>query len=104
MCGLNEARRLRIVVESLTELTNCDFENALADKGFGPDRVEEFLFGDELARTPEEVGEDCVGFGSELNCLWASAQALVGQVQVKGIEDYSFFTHHFNYQTSPKFY
>ena len=80
------------------ELTNRDFEHGFTDKRFWPDGVEKFLFGDELAWTPEEIAQHCEGFGSELNCLCASPQALVGQVQVKGIEDYTFFTSHFNYQ------
>ena len=69
MCGFNEARRLWIIVESLADLTNGDFEDGFADKGFWPDGVEKFLFGDELARTPEEIVEYCEGFGSELYCL-----------------------------------
>ena len=69
MCGFNEARRLRVIAESFAELTNGDFEDGVADKGFRPDGVEKFLFGDELARTPEEIVEHCEGFGSELYCL-----------------------------------
>ena len=69
MGGFNKARRLWIVVESLADLTNGDFEDGFPDKGFWPDSVEKFLFGDELACTPEEVVEYCEGFGSELDCL-----------------------------------
>ena len=94
MCGFNKARRLWIIVEGVAELTNCDFEDAIADKRFRPAGVEKFLFGDELAWMPEEIGEHCEGFGSELNCLCASTQALVGQVQIKRIEDYASFQLH----------
>ena len=53
MGGFNEARRLWVIVESLADLTNSDFEDSFADKGSRPDGVEKFLFCDELARTPE---------------------------------------------------
>ena len=69
MGSFNEAGGLWIIVESLAELTNGDFEYSFADKRFWPDGVEEFLFGGELARTPEEVIEHCESFGSELYCL-----------------------------------
>ena len=91
MCGFNEAGKLWIIAERLADFTNGDFEDGVADKGFGPDGVEKFLFGDELARTPEKMVEHGEGFGSELDCFRASPQALVGQVEAKGIEDYSFF-------------
>ena len=104
MCGFNEARRLWIVAERLAELTDGDFEDGMADKRFWPDGLEEFLFCDELARTPEEKVKHCEGLGSELNCLRASPQALVAQVQAKGIEDYPFLTSHFSHQTLPKLY
>src|SRR5439155_26338138 len=73
------------------DLTNGDFEDGFADKGPWPDGVEKFLFCDELARTPDQIVEHREGFGSELYCLWAFPQALVCQVQAKGIEDYAFF-------------
>src|SRR5262245_49422870 len=98
MGGFDEARRLRIIIESHTKLTNADFEDTIADKGFWPDGAEKFLFGDELAWTLEEIVEQGEGFGSELNCLGALPQALVGKVQTKGIEDYPSFMLHFNHQ------
>ena len=68
MCSFNEAWRLWIIADSLADLTNGDFEDGVADKGFWPDGAEKFFFGDELARPPEEMIEYCEGFGSELNC------------------------------------
>ena len=104
MCGFNEAWRCWIIAESLTDLTNGDFEDSFADKSSGPDSVEKFFFCDELARTPEEIVEQCKGFRSDLYCLRAFPQALVGQVQAKGIEDYAFFVPHGGHRTLPKFY
>jgi hypothetical protein len=69
MFGLNEARGLWIVVEGLSELTNGNFEDGVADKSFWPDRVEKVFLGDQLARTTEEIIEHCEGFGSELDWL-----------------------------------
>jgi len=94
MCGFNEAWRLWIIVESLAELTNGDFEDSFADNGFWPHGVEKSFFGDELARTCEEVVEYCECFRSELYGLGASPQTLVGQVQAKRIEDYALFGPH----------
>ena len=103
MCGFNEARRLWIVVESLADLTDGDFEDGFPDKGFWPDGVEKFLFSDELARTPEKIVEHGEGFGSELDCFRASPQALVGQVEAEGIEDDPSFTSHSNSQSYRNF-
>src|SRR5262245_49084044 len=89
MCGLNEARTLWIIAESLADLPNGHFQNGLAHKGPRPDRAEKFLFCDELSRTPEQILEHGVGFGSELYRLCAVPQALVGKVQAKGIEGYT---------------
>ena len=69
MGSFNEAWRLGIIIESRAELTNCDFEDGFAHKGFWPDSVEKFLFADELAGTPEKMVEHREGFGSELDCL-----------------------------------
>jgi hypothetical protein len=69
VCGFDKAGRLWIITESLADLTNGDFKNGVADKGFRSDRVEQVIFGDELARTPDDIVEDCEGFGSELYCL-----------------------------------
>src|SRR5512134_3578051 len=99
MRGLNEPRRLWIVVECLPELTYAHFEHGIAHKGLRPDCVEEFLFGDELPWSLEQTGKHCEGFGSELYCLWALPQAPIRKVQTKGVEDYSFFASQFNYQT-----
>ena len=60
----------------------------------GPDGVQEFLFGDELAWTLEEIVQHCEGLGSEFYCLRSSPQTLVDQVEAKGIEDYLRFVPH----------
>src|SRR5215813_13902078 len=101
MCRFDEARRIRIIVEGLADLTNGYFENGFADKCPWPDRVEEFLFCDELVRMNYEIFKYCEGFGSELYCLCASPQALVGQIQAKGIEHYAFFVT-LSHRTFPK--
>ena len=103
MCGFNEARRLGIIVESLPKLPNGDFENSVADKGLWPDSIEKFLFGDELAWTPEEIAEHGEGFGSELDCFRGSPQALISHVQAEGIEDDPLFTSHPNHQSYRNF-
>src|SRR4051812_43618429 len=99
MGGFNEARRLRIIVQGRADLSNGDFEDCIADKGFRPDCVEKLFFGDEQARTPEDIVEYGEGFRSELDCLCVSPQALVGQVEAKGIEDYTFSVPHSNRRT-----
>ena len=87
MCGFNEAWRRWVIVESLANLTNGDFQDGFTDKGPWPDGAEKFLFCDELARTPGEMVEHGEGFGAELYCLRALPQTLVGQIQAKGVED-----------------
>jgi hypothetical protein len=44
------------------------------------------------------------GFGSQLDRLRVSPQALVVQVEAKGVEDDAFFVRHYNYQTLLKVY
>ena len=94
MCGFDEARRLRVVAESLANLTNGDFQDGVADEGFGPDRVEQVIFGDELARTPDEMVEHGEGFGPQLDRLGPSPQLLVDQIEAKGVEENAFFVPH----------
>jgi len=65
MRGFNETRRLWIVVESAAELSNRYLNDSVADKGFGPDGVEELLFSDELTGTTEDTFQHCEGLGSE---------------------------------------
>ena len=91
MCRFNEAWRCRIVVESLPDLTNRNFEYGLADKGARPHGVEKFLFCDELSRSSQDVIENGESFGPEFDGLRASPQTLIGEVKAKGIEDDLFF-------------
>ena len=77
MCGFNEAWRRWVIMESLANLTNGNFEDGVTDKGPWPDGVEKFLFCDELTRMPDEMVEHGEGLGSELYCLRALPQTLV---------------------------
>ena len=88
MCRFNEARRLWIIVESFPQLANRDLEDGVADKSLGPDGVQEFLFGDELAWMLEEIVQHGEGLGSQFYGLRSMPQTLVDQVEAKGIEDY----------------
>ena len=66
MCGFNEAWRRWVIVKSHADLTNGDFQDGFTDKGPWQDGVEEFLFCDELARTPEQVVDHCERFWPKL--------------------------------------
>src|SRR5262249_12913052 len=81
---------------------NGNFEDSFADERPWPDAIEQILFCDELPRTGEEMVENCEGLGSELDGLCAAPQALVGQVQTKAIETYTFVVHHCSHRTFPK--
>ena len=94
MCGFDERWRVGIIVKSVAQLTNGDFENGFADKGFRPDGVEKFLFSDELTWMHYEVVEHRESFRSELNCLRPSPQALIRKVQTKGVKGYEFLIAH----------
>jgi hypothetical protein len=69
MCGFNETGSPRIVTKSIANQTNSDLEDGVADKGLGPDGIQEFLFGDELAWTLAEIVQYCEGLGSEFYSL-----------------------------------
>ena len=75
-------------------MANGDFEDGLADKRLRPDGSEQFLFGYELARAADELIEDGVGFGSELNYFWTTPQTFVRAVKAEGIEDDAVFAAH----------
>jgi hypothetical protein len=67
MCGLDEPGNLGIIVKSLSQLTNGDFEDGLPDKGFRPNVVEKFVFRNELAWPPDELVKHSESFGPEFN-------------------------------------
>ena len=94
MGGFDKQRGLGIVVKSLSQLTNRDFEHSFADESFRPDDAEKFLFSDELARMSNKVIEYGESLRPELDHLRSSPQALVRQVQAKGVKDYLFLVPH----------
>ena len=94
MRSFNEARRLWIIVESFPELANGDLEDGVADKGLGPDGVQEFFLGDELAWMLEKIVQHRKSLGPELYFLRSLPQTLVDQVEAKRIEDNLWFVPH----------
>jgi hypothetical protein len=103
MGGFNKPWRLWIVAENFSQLANGSFENTFSNESSRPNRVEKFLFCDELARMPKQVIQHCKGFGPELYRLLALPQAFVSEVQPKGVEDDAFFVRHYA-PTLQKFY
>src|SRR5262249_44565618 len=81
VCCLDESRRPGIIVESLAELADGYLEHCIADKCLGPDRLEKFIFCDELARPIQEVIEDGKGFRSNFDCFGASPETRARQIQ-----------------------
>ena len=106
MCGLDELRRVWIVAKNVSQLTNRDFKNGIGHKSLRPNSVEKLFFCDELTRTFEEIVEYSEGFGSELYCLRAAPEALVGQIQPKRGEDDAILVVvvHCTHQRLPKVY
>ena len=98
VCGFDKRGRLRIVLESVTQLTNGDFEHCIGNESFRPDGGEQLFFSNELTGTLNEFVEDCVGFRSELNDLRATPQTLVGTVQAERLEDDARFVAQGNYR------
>lgn len=94
VCGFNEAWRLRIIIESLAELTDSNFEDGFTNKSSRPDGVEKLFFRDQLARTPDEMVEHSEGLRAEFYFLRAFPETLIGQVQAKGIKDDTFSVRH----------
>ena len=103
MGSFNKPWRLWIVAENFSQLANGNFEDTFSNESSRPNRVEKFLFCDELARMPKQVIQHCKGFGSELYRPLALPQAFVSQVQAKGVEDDAFFVRHYA-PTLQKFY
>ena len=86
MGSFNKAWRLGIITKSLTDLTNHDFQDGFANKGFWPNGVEKFLFGDQLARVLKQVTEYSKHFRPELDHPRTPPQTLVRQVQAKQVK------------------
>src|SRR5262245_20465539 len=80
MRSFNKSWSLWIVAENSSQLTNGNFENTFSNESSRPNRVEKFLFCDELARMSKQVIQHCKGFGSELYRLLALPQAFVSQI------------------------
>lgn len=91
MCGFDKHGRLWIIAKRVSQLTNSDFQNRVADKRLRPNGVEEFVFGYELSGTPDEMVENCERFWPELNNLRTPQQTFVRPVKAKVIEDYAVF-------------
>src|SRR5262245_46569122 len=102
MCSFNEARRCRVIMKSLANLTNGNFKDCVTDKSPWPDGVEKFLFCDELAGTANQMVEHGKGLGSELYCLRALPKTRVGQIQAKGVKDDSRFIPHISHRRLSK--
>ena len=77
MGGFNKPWRLWIVAENFSQFANGNFEDTFSNESSRPNRVEKFLFCDELARMPKQVIQQCKGFGSKLYRLLAFPQAFV---------------------------
>ncbi len=102
MCGFDKSRGRGIIVESLSDLTDGDFQNGFADEGSWPHSVEKLIFCNKLARPPDQIAEHGESLGSKFYCLGPSPQAFVGLVQGKRIEECLFFKPHFSSQTLRK--
>src|SRR6187399_3151833 len=99
MCSFDKARRGRIIVESLAQLANGDFQNGFADKGSRPHGIQQLFFRNKLSRAADQIDEHQESLGSELYCLRAFPQAFVGVVEAKGIEERLLFRAHISSQT-----
>src|SRR5262245_49133062 len=86
MGSFNKAWRLGIITKRLTDLTNHDFQDGFANKGFWPNGVEKFLFGDQLAWSFKQMTEHSELLRPKLDRLRTPPQTLVRQVQAKEIK------------------
>src|SRR5262249_49149413 len=75
------------IAKRISQLSNRDFENRVADKCFRPNGIEEVFFGDELSGMSDKLVQHCKGFWSQLDNLRAPQQTFVRPVQAQGIED-----------------
>ena len=57
MSGLDDPRRPRIVAQRAADLANADLERSVGYVNAGPDRIEQFLFGDKTTGTGGEILE-----------------------------------------------
>jgi len=66
-----------IIAQHLTDLANAGPDHPLAHHPIGPDGVQEFFLGDQLARMFYEVMQNGEGFGCELPVLLSKPKPLV---------------------------
>src|SRR5204863_4556320 len=94
MSCFNETRCLWVVVKRIANLPNRDLEDRVGDKCSRPNRIEEIVFSDELARSRDQVIKHCESLGPQLDDFRASPELLVCQIEAEGIEHDALFVPH----------
>jgi hypothetical protein len=89
VCGFDKQWGPGIVVERVSQLTNCDFQDCIGNESFRPDGGEKIFFGDEMSGMLDELIEYGISLGPELDYFRSAPQTLVGPVQAKRLEDYA---------------
>src|SRR5690349_17612170 len=86
MFGLDESRRIWIIVKRVPQLTNGDFKNRIGHKSLWPNSLQQLFFCDELTGTVKKIVEHRKDFRPQFYRLRASPETLVTHVQTKRIE------------------
>src|SRR5262245_56897564 len=81
MRGFDEAWLPRIVAEGLANLPHARLQRRVADEHVRPQRVQEILFRDEMARRRDEVGQHGERLWSQPNGLPVARQCFVVRVE-----------------------
>jgi hypothetical protein len=74
--GLNIARLLGAILKSSADLDDATFQRAVRDVNIAPDRVQQFMLGDEASRTVRDVEKNREGLACQRDLFGATAQTL----------------------------
>jgi hypothetical protein len=82
--SLNELRVLGRIPEDSAELTNTPAHHRIADRCQAPDRIQQSVLRDHLARLCDQIPQHRKRFGSERKGLHTAPELLAAHVKPKG--------------------
>src|SRR5262245_20811806 len=84
MDGFDVLGRARVVAERRAQLANRVGQRSFRNDRIGPDGIQQFVLGDELAGPRYEVAKHVPGAWAQMNCLSVTEEASRDVIQQKG--------------------
>jgi hypothetical protein len=78
---------MRLIAQHPAQRANGDRDDCLTHHRLGPDRLEQGVFGHELARLRHQVAEDRKRFGGQWDRLGVTPQPFVAPIELERPKD-----------------